>query len=202
MNAEAKVKAATLNAALVKALAEVEGAAKDKLNPHFKSKYADLGSVMDAVKPALAKYDLAFTQATHVVEDGVCVETIIHHASGESLSCGKLYVPANKRDAQGFGSALTYARRYGLMTAFGVPAEDDDGNAAARSAPRATASTAAPQATDEQRDLIQQLAPGAGKTLQDICEAYKVASLRELTLAQADKLIERLRATKKEPANA
>jgi hypothetical protein len=62
----------------------------------------------------------------------VTVETVVGHCGGESLSLGSLYVPANKRDAQGFGSALTYARRYALVTAFCVPVEDDDGNAAAR----------------------------------------------------------------------
>jgi len=125
----------TLAAAMARAFAEIEGATKSATNPHFKSKYADLGAVIDAIKPALIANDLFFTQASHVAEDGVCVETVIHHQGGETLSCGKLYVPANKRDAQGFGSALTYCRRYALMTAFGVPAEDDDGNAASKSAP-------------------------------------------------------------------
>jgi hypothetical protein len=133
MNKQTTIEATTLAASMALAFAEIEGAKKDASNPHFKAKFASLGSVMDAIKPALSKHGLFFTQASHVAEDGVCVETVIHHASGESLSCGQLYVPANKRDAQGFGSALTYARRYGLMTAFGVPAEDDDGNAAAAS---------------------------------------------------------------------
>lgn len=134
MTVQSKVEPATLASAMALAFAEIEGAKKDASNPHFNAKFASLGSVMDAVKPALASHGLFFTQASHVVSDGVCVETIIHHASGETLSCGQLYVPANKKDAQGFGSALTYARRYSLMTAFGVPTEDDDGNAAVSSA--------------------------------------------------------------------
>ena len=109
-----------------------EAATKGANNPHFKSKYADLGAVIEAVKPALIKHGLFFTQHCHPSEDGVIVETVLGHAGGEERSLGKLYVPANKRDAQGFGSALTYARRYALMTAFGVPCEDDDGNAASR----------------------------------------------------------------------
>jgi hypothetical protein len=71
----------------------------------------------------------------------VSVETVLHHSSGEKESLGVLYVPANKRDAQGFGSALTYARRYALQTAFGVPTEDDDGNAASYSARPTTGET-------------------------------------------------------------
>lgn len=125
-----------LCAAMAKAFPEVEGATKDKNNPAFRSKYADLGSVMDAIKPALTKHGLFFTQSTHDTEGGVCIETTVWHESGESLSFGRLFVPASKQDAQGYGSALTYARRYSLMTAFGVAPEDDDGNAAAATAPR------------------------------------------------------------------
>src|SRR5688572_3655789 len=114
---------AKLHAALAEAFAEFEGATKGAVNPHFRSKYADLSSVIAAIKPARTNHGLVFTQATHDAQGGVCVETVIHHASGESLSCGSLFVPASKNDAQGFGSALTYCRRYSLMTAFGIPAE-------------------------------------------------------------------------------
>ena len=132
MNAQSKIEAATLHTAMASAFAEIEGATKTASNPHLKSKYADLGSVIDAIKPALIKHSLFFTQRPQPSEGGVTVETMLHHAGGESMTLGALFVPANKNDAQGFGSALTYARRYALMTAFGVPAEDDDGNAAAR----------------------------------------------------------------------
>jgi hypothetical protein len=122
----------TLAGSMAAAFAEIEGATKAATNPHFKSKYADLTSIIDAVKPALIRHRLFFTQRCHPDQEGVSVETVLHHAGGEELSLGTLYVPANKKDAQGFGSALTYARRYALQTAFGVPTEDDDGNAAAR----------------------------------------------------------------------
>ena len=124
-----------LSAAMALAFAKIEGAIKGKTNPAFRSKYADLAAVVDAVKPALAEHGLWFRQITHPADGGVCVETVIHHSSGESLACGPLFVPASKQDAQGFGSALTYCRRYSLMAAFGVPAEDDDGNAAVASKP-------------------------------------------------------------------
>lgn len=135
MNAETQIKSA-LHSALAAAFPEIEGATKDSTNPHFKSQYADLASVVAAIKPALVKQELFFTQCTEPSEGGVIVETMVHHSSGESMSFGKLFVPANKNDAQGFGSALTYARRYSLMTAFGVAPEDDDGNAATKSAPK------------------------------------------------------------------
>jgi hypothetical protein len=123
-----------LSAAMAEAFAEIEGATKSATNPHFKSKYADLTSIIEAIKPPLIRHGLFFTQRCIPSEDGVSVETVLHHSSGEKEGLGTLYVPANKRDPQGFGSALTYARRYALQTAFGVPTEDDDGNAAVATA--------------------------------------------------------------------
>jgi hypothetical protein len=122
----------TLASAMAAAFGEIEGATKSANNPHFKTKYADITAVIEAIKPALIAHGLFFTQHPQPSENGITVETFLHHAGGESLSLGSLFVPANKNDAQGFGSALTYARRYALVTAFGVPVEDDDGNAAAR----------------------------------------------------------------------
>jgi ERF superfamily len=125
---------AKLIAALSKALPELEGAKKNKANPAFKSKYADLGAVIEAVEPIKA-HGLWYRQLTHESPDGVMIETIYIHESGESLSAGVLFMPAIKKDAQGFGSALSYARRYSLQTAFGLATEDDDGNAAVKPAP-------------------------------------------------------------------
>jgi hypothetical protein len=199
VNKETTIVAANLAGALVKALAAIDGVTKDKVNPHFKSKYADLASALETVRPVFAQHDLAVTQETTPSEDGVIVETVVLHASGEDRRFGKLYVPANKKDAQGFGSALTYAKRYSLLTALGIPTEDDDGNAASRSAPRAD-STPVKLATDEQRALMMTLIPAAGTTVQNIVEAYKVSSLDELTEAKAAKAIERLQSMTKETA--
>lgn len=132
MNAQTTIEPATLAGAMAAAFSEIEGATKSANNPHFKTKYADLTAVIEAIKPALINHGLFFTQHPQPSDKGVTVETFLHHASGEQMSLGVLFVPANKQDAQGFGSALTYARRYALVTAFGVPVEDDDGNAAAR----------------------------------------------------------------------
>lgn len=126
----------SLASAMAKAFAAIEGATKSANNPHFKSKYADLTSVIEAIKPALVANGLFFTQSPRPNDKGVEIETILHHASGEVFSLGSLFVPADKNNAQAFGSALTYARRYALVTAFGVPVEDDDGNAAAAAPPK------------------------------------------------------------------
>lgn len=125
-----------LCAAMALAFSEIDVALKSSSNPHFKSKYADLTAVIDSIKPALIKHGLFFVQTPHETEaGGITLETILFHKGGGSMSLGKLFVPASKSDAQGYGSALTYARRYGLVTAFGVPQADDDGNAASRPVP-------------------------------------------------------------------
>ena len=71
----------------------------------------------------------------HTMQKGVCVETMLIHESGQELSFGRLFVPATKQDAQGYGSALSYAKRYSLQAGLGIASEDDDGNAAVKSAP-------------------------------------------------------------------
>jgi hypothetical protein len=118
--------------AFIKAKRAFGPALKDKTNPAFRSKYADLGACIDAVEDALLANGIAFIQETFEDATGVTVETVFLHESGEERRCGKLHVPAAKQDPQGYGSALTYARRYSLMAACGIAPEDDDGNAAAR----------------------------------------------------------------------
>ena len=122
-----------LASALAKAQGEMEGASKDKENPHFRSKYADLGAVWDAIREPLAKHGLSVAQwmrsagsdGAHAVE----VETMLMHASGQWMS-DTFTVPVSKIDAQGYGSAATYSRRYSLMAAVGIAPVDDDANAA------------------------------------------------------------------------
>lgn len=126
-------KLAELAAALSKAQGEIKGAKKDADNPYFKSKYADLSSVWDACRDALSANGLSVLQAARSIEGGVEVETLLMHASGEWVS-ETLALPVQKADAQGFGSALTYCRRYGLSAMIGIAPEDDDGNAAAKAA--------------------------------------------------------------------
>lgn len=131
----------TIATALVNSQRAFGKALKQSTNPHFKSKYADLSSCIDAVIDALNDNGIALIQHTHECDNGVIVETIFLHESGESLTTGKLHVPAVKHDAQGYGSALTYARRYSLMAACGIAPEDDDGNAASKSASKPVKST-------------------------------------------------------------
>lgn len=124
-----------ISAALVKAQKEFGPALKTSSNPHFKSRYADLSACVEAVIDGLNNNGIFLMQSCHLCEDGVIVETVFIHESGEQISAGKLHVPASKQDAQGYGSALTYARRYSLMAACGHAPEDDDGNAAVKKPP-------------------------------------------------------------------
>jgi hypothetical protein len=119
-------------AALVKAQKAFGPALKSSSNPHFKSRYADLAACVEAVIDGLNSNGIALVQKQHPHDGGVSVETIFIHESGEQLSAGVLTVPAAKQDPQGYGSALTYARRYSLMAACGIAPEDDDGNAASK----------------------------------------------------------------------
>lgn len=118
--------------AFVAAKKEFAPALKTSTNPHFRSKYADLAGCLEAVNDALLNHGIAIIQETAESDSGVVVETVFIHESGETIRGGKLHVPASKQDPQGYGSALTYARRYSIMAACGIAAEDDDGNAASR----------------------------------------------------------------------
>ena len=136
--------------ALVLAQREFGPALKSSVNPHFKTRYANLAICIDAVIDALNNNGIMLTQKTSMCDTGVIVETLFVHESGEQLSSGPLHVPAAKNDPQGYGSALTYARRYSLMTACGIAPEDDDGNAS---------SSRPPQAPVAQAPVVQQPKP-------------------------------------------
>ena len=126
-------------AALVKAQKAFGPALKTSTNPHFKSSYADLAACVEAVIEGLNNNGVMLMQQCHESDNGVTVETVFVHESGETMSAGKLHVPAAKQDPQGYGSALTYARRYSLMAACGIAPEDDDGNAASKQPARPVA---------------------------------------------------------------
>ncbi len=171
----------TIHSALAKALPTVDGASKSANNPHFKSKYADLASVIEAIRP-VAEHGIWFRQMPIEHESGACIKTLYVHASGE-LDAGDCFVPASKKDAQGFGSAMTYARRYGLMAAFGIAPEDDDGNAATKAPP------AAPdKITPAQLAELQHLFDTREADLAAYCKGTRLTSLAELPAAKFDKL--------------
>ncbi len=120
-----------LAAAFVAAQGEIGAAIKGSTNPAFKgSKYADLAAVIEAIRPALTKHGLGFIQEISERDDGIYCQTVIMHKSGETYKTPLFPMPAPKKDPHGYGSAVTYAKRYSLQATFGVPSEDDDGNKA------------------------------------------------------------------------
>lgn len=116
--------------ALLAAQKSITFAAKDATNPHFRNKYADLPAVVDAIKPALNDAGISFLQAaTPSDDDKLHLTTRLIHSSGEWIE-DTLVMPLPKQDPQGYGSAMTYARRYALAAMTGLYQDDDDGNAA------------------------------------------------------------------------
>lgn len=126
---ETSAETVELFTALHKAQAEMSGAVKDANNPFFKNKYADLTSVIKAIKEPCSNNSLFFTQHPILNDNAVGVETVVVHSSGQFMA-SKLLIPMSKLDPQGVGSCITYARRYSLQAIFGIPAVDDDGHAA------------------------------------------------------------------------
>jgi hypothetical protein len=120
-----------LATALAKAQAEVRDAAKNCVNGHLKNKYADLGAVWDACREPLTSNGLSVVQIPEPnIEGHLLLTTLLLHTSGQFIG-GTLSIPLVKADAQTYGAALTYARRYGLSSLVGIVADDDDdGNAA------------------------------------------------------------------------
>ena len=118
-----------ISPAIVQAQSQIEHAVKDSKNPHFKSSYADLASVLSVLRKPLADNDLCVLQSPRRSEGGIDVETMVLHKSGDWIS-DLCFIPITKWDAQGVGSGITYGRRYGLMSIFCIGTEDDDGNGA------------------------------------------------------------------------
>lgn len=118
----------------MKAQAELKNASLNKINPHFRSKYADLAEIRDTVMPTLTKHGLGIIQFTRVTDLGFFLVTRLIHTSGQFIE-GEFPLPVDVNKPQSLGSAITYARRYGLSAICGITAdEDDDGNAAQENA--------------------------------------------------------------------
>lgn len=135
--------------ALIKAKAEFLPVKKDKLNPHFKSRYADLDSILSAVEPALLINGLVLSQTIEITETGMILVTTLWHESGENLV--SRYALPQISDSQKLGSALTYARRYAVSALLSVTADDDDyGNNSQPPVP------SKPQTSSERASLMQE----------------------------------------------
>jgi hypothetical protein len=118
-----------LAGALAKAQGEMGNAVMNRVNPHFKSRYADMGSVLDAIRPPLSANGLAVVQQIQMIGEALVLRTILMHASGQFIASE--YPLPSTENPQGMGSALTYARRYSIATLVcNASDEDDDANEA------------------------------------------------------------------------
>jgi hypothetical protein len=166
--------------AMNKAQSEMSGAKKGAVNPFFKKNYADLNSVVDAIRIPFSNNGLSYSQFPLFEEGRVGVETILMHESGEWIS-SVLMLPMVKQDPQAAGSAITYARRYSLQSIAGIPSEDDDGQSAMAGK---TATAVIPVVTDNQAANIQALLQEVGADSVKFLAYFKVNSFNSIPLDQ------------------
>lgn len=184
-------------AALLQAQSAITFAAKDAANPFFKSRYADLPTVIDAVKPALNAAGVVFMQSATPSEPGtLSLTTRLIHTSGEWIE-DTATAPLAKNDPQGYGSAITYLRRYSLAAMTGLYQDDDDGNSASHVPVTAKP---VPCLTSEQIAKVQEAADAAGVSTLEICAAAHVDSLAEIEAVRLGGLIKWIKSQKKEAA--
>lgn len=107
----------------------LESAIKNSANPFLKNKYADIQEVLDKVKSAFHQNNFIIVQEGGADDHGEFIDTKLVHVSGNQFNC-KIYLQYKKGDMQSLGGAITYARRYGLLSVTGIPVDDDDGTSA------------------------------------------------------------------------
>ena len=180
--------------AMCKAQAEMGGAVKGSANPFFKSKFADLGSVMEAIRSPFAAHGLCFVQGTSYEGGCVSVTTRLMHVSGQWVE-SSLSVPLVKQDPQGVGSAISYAKRYSLQSLCGIPSVDDDGETAHGRQTQAPAVISAEQAVQ-----VGEAIKSLGMDLPAIRGYYKIKSLTEMTPVQFDHISGQIKKNKSEAA--
>lgn len=172
-----------LATALAKAQGAMQNAVMNRTNPHFKSKYADLSSVLDAIRAPLSGAGLSVVQTMQVAEGRLVLRTTLMHASGQHIST-EYPLPATQKPHE-MGSALTYARRYSLSALIcNASDEDDDGNAAMASKNGNAGAQTNGHATAITEDELTQLRSAADEVEADVaklCRYFKVASLAEIT---------------------
>ena len=197
MNSSEKIN--ELATALCKAQAAMGGAVKDSANPFFKSSYADLTSVIKAIKQPFADNDLSYTQFPVSDENGIGVVTRLMHNSGQWMELGYT-LPIVKKDPQAAGSAITYARRYALQSMAGIPTADDDAESAVIRGDHKKAINVIDKAAinnvidDAQLSTLTDLLDSTGADVKRFCEHYGIASTKDLMAAQFDQAIAKLEA--------
>ena len=178
-----------LASALCNAQGQMGGAVKDSANPFFKSSYADLTSVIKAIKQPFADNGLSYTQFPVTDENGMGVCTRLMHVSGQWLE-GQFTLPMVKRDPQAASSSLTYARRVSLSSIAGIPTADDDAESAMlRGDDKKVVS-------DDQIIAIKKLLDETGADSEKFCKWLKVRSVDQILAMHFDRAVAALEAKK------
>ena len=166
-----------LAGALAKAQGQMENAAKNKQNPHFKSRYADLAAVLDAIRAPLSANGLSTVQTMQITDRCILLQTTLLHASGQFISTE--YPIAMGLKPQEMGSAITYGRRYSLAALVGIAQDDDDANAAANAAPSIKANGA--KVTPEQAAEIAALCLQIHSEFHEsFCDYFNIEAIPDL----------------------
>lgn len=193
--------------AIAAAQGEFTTVEKNASNPHFKSKFAPLDSIIEMIRPILPKHGLSVTQHCDIPETGagIIVETVIAHKSGQYIS-SRLFMPVVKQDPQGYGSSITYGRRYALGAALGIVSDEDvDGNQTENPAQKGRqtaktdqqsrgtqqgASSPSPDAmTEGQRKMIFAKLKAKNVSEDSFKAAFKLASVADLKKAHVNEAL-------------
>ncbi len=189
-------------AGLVKALSALQGELKDAdknaLNPHFKSKYADLSEVLGNLRPLLAKNQLALSQFPSFENGIVSVTSLLAHASGEWIE-STASAPATKQDVQGVGSAITYLKRYSAAAIVGMASadQDDDGNSVSQVPPVSIKATTPKVENPMRQDLRPSNSIEIAK-IETVIQSYAKALIDAGFSQQVDEKINNARTIAKE----
>lgn len=168
--------------ALAAAQTEMGTVVKGAVNPHFRSKYADLADVMQVALPALNKHGIAAWHSTVSADGTIIMRTTLSHGESDThINCDVPLIVA-KNDMQGMKSATTYAKRIGIESLTGIAPEDDDSNAAAKAAPKQEAPK---QISAEQFQAINNLIFDTETDEQKFCAYWKVENMEDMTAKQA-----------------
>ena len=191
-----------ISKALVGAQAEVGKALKNQKNTHFRSQYADLSAVLEVSKPALAKQGLALTQFPGEAEGRLTMSTLLIHESGEWIQLPPASIPLQAQTPHGFGSAMSYLRRYttSAILAISVGLDDDDGNEATEETEKAPKQKPKKKATASQLkkarlDLLEILETVKDDTTSTIDSEHILGA--EALLTDETSTLERLQSAKK-----
>ncbi len=190
-----------LHTALSKAQGEYKRIDYNRDNPFFKSHYADLDSIIQAIRPAFCKYGLSFTQEPRFSDDGATIlHSKIRHSSGQWISSRVRFMPT-KSDPQSWGKEMTYYQRYAAKALLGITVShdplDDDGEAARMEPQRYKAPVHQVEVvTAEQHDSLQHELKGYPGIAEKVLAGLNLHSLSEMPKAKYQSSIDRIREIK------